>query len=110
MGRVSGAARRKIDLAWIGFGVGNELRNGLGGKGRINHHCKRNAEEARDWRDVADEIEIEIVVECSADRVRGNHQEERIAVWRCTHDRLGGDISGSARPVLDNKLLAKSLR
>jgi putative tryptophan/tyrosine transport system substrate-binding protein len=30
----------------------------IGGKGRINHHYKRNAEEARDWRDVADEIEI----------------------------------------------------
>ena len=36
----------------------NELRNGLGGKGRINHHYKRDAEEARDGRDVADEIEI----------------------------------------------------
>jgi hypothetical protein len=55
-GRIT--SRRPFDLARIGFGVGNELRNGLGGKGRIDHHYKRNAEEARDWHDVADEIEI----------------------------------------------------
>ena len=37
-------------------------------------------------------------------------EEERIAIRGRTHDGLGGDISTGARPVLDDKLLAKSLR
>jgi hypothetical protein len=32
--------------------------------------------------------------------------KQRIAVWRRTHDRLGGDIAAAARPVLDDKWLA----
>ena len=36
-------------------------------------------------------------------------QEQRIAVGRRTHDRLGSDVSAGARPVLDNELLAKPL-
>src|SRR5262249_44482908 len=108
MGRVSGAARRKIDLAWIGFGVGNELRNGLGGKGRINHHYKRNAEEARDWRDVADEVEIELVVERRIDCVRRSGPQQRIAVGRRTNDRFGADIGAPARTVLNDEWLAQA--
>ena len=36
--------------------------------------------EACDRRDVADEIETELVVECGIGRVRGRDQEERVAV------------------------------
>ncbi len=36
-------------------------------------------------------------------------EEERIAVGRSTHDRLGGKITGGARPVLDDELLAGSI-
>jgi hypothetical protein len=32
-----------------------------------------------------------------------------IAVRQRTHDRLGADIAGAARPVLNDKLLAKQL-
>jgi len=35
-------------------------------------------------------------------------QQERIAIRGCTHDRLGGDIGGSARSVLDDERLAES--
>src|SRR5262249_31435245 len=37
-------------------------------------------------------------------------EEERVAIRGSPHDRLRGDISTGARPVLDDKLLAKSLR
>jgi hypothetical protein len=36
-------------------------------------------------------------------------QEERIAVWWCTHDRLGANIADKSSPVVDDKLLAESL-
>src|SRR5215471_16564113 len=109
MGRESGAARRKIDHAWVGLGMGNELRNGLGGKRWIYQHYKRNAEEARDRRDVADEIEIELVVERRVDRVRGADQEQRVAIRGLVRDRLGADV-GTRGPVLDSELLAETLR
>ena len=68
------------------------------------------ADDARDRRDVADEIEIELVVERRVDRVRRADQEERVAIRGRTHDRLGGDIAAGARPVLDDELLAEPLR
>ena len=104
------AGRRHVDLARIGLGVGDELGNGLGRNRWIDHHDNGNAADARDRRDVADEIEIELVVERRVDRVRRSDQEERIAVRRRAHDRLGGDIAASARPVLDDELLAEPLR
>ena len=64
----------------------------------------------RDRRDVADEIEIEIVVERRVDRDRSGDQEERIAVRGRAHDRLGADIAAGARPVLDDEWLAEPLR
>ena len=61
------------------------------------------------WHDIADEIEIELVVERGIDRVRPCHQEERIPVRRRIHDRLGGDVAAGTRPVLDDERLAEPL-
>src|SRR5215467_12200632 len=36
--------------------------------------------------------------------------EERIAVRRRAHDRLGGDVAAGAWPVLNNELLTEPLR
>ncbi len=74
------------------------------------HHDQGTADQARDRCDVANEIEIELVVECRIDRVRRTDQEQRVAVRRRTHDRLGGDIAAGARPVLDDEWLAEPLR
>src|SRR5262245_23515477 len=65
---------------------------------------------ASDWRDIADEIVVELVVECRIDRVPCANNEQRVAVGRGTHDRLGADIAAATRPVIDNKLLAEPLR
>ena len=70
----------------------------------------RHADDARDRRDVADEIEIELVVERRVDRVGERDQEQRVAVRRRAHDRLGADIAAGARPVLDDEWLAEPLR
>src|SRR5262245_56513414 len=63
------------------------------------------------WRDVVDEIEAETtLVELCIDRVDRSHEEERIAIGRRTHDRLGSNIAGGTRPVLDDERLPKPLR
>ena len=52
---------------------------------------------------ITDEIEIKLVVGSRVNRVVYTDEEQRITVWSRTHDRLGGDIAGSTRPVLDNE-------
>ena len=102
--------RRHVDLARIGLGISNELRDGLGRNGWIDHHDGRNADDAGNGRDVADEIEIEVVVKCRVDCVRLGDPKQRVAVGRGVHDRVGGDIGAGAGAVFDNELLAEPLR
>src|SRR5215472_2265654 len=64
----------------------------------------------RDRGYIADEIEIEFLVQRDVNRIRRSGQEERIAVRRRAHDRLGGDVAASACPVLNNELLTEPLR
>jgi len=72
------------------------------------------AGEGRDRRDVADNIEIELLVKCSekrsVDRAAWSHCEERMAVRRRAHDRLRADRAAGARPVLDDEGLAEPFR
>src|SRR5215813_419997 len=74
-------------------------------------HDKGHADDTSDRRDVADEIEIELVVKRGVDRIYRTDRKQRIAIRRRTHDGFGGDIGGSPRPILDDKwLLAEPLR
>src|SRR5262249_33728324 len=57
--------RGHIDLAWIGFRIGDELGNGFGRKRWIDHHDKGCAANNCDWRDVANEIKVKFLVERS---------------------------------------------
>src|SRR5262249_51797227 len=76
----------------------------------VHHHHQGRADDAGNWRDVADEIVIELVVECGVDRVQGSRQEERVAVGRGAHDRLGGNIAARAWSILDDERLTEPLR
>ena len=89
--------------------MGDELGHRLGWKRWIDLHDIWNADDARDGRDVADEIEIELVVERRVVRVRTGGQEKRIAVRRRAHDGFSSDIATAARPILDDELLAEPL-
>src|SRR6516164_5918906 len=75
----------------------------------MHHHDEGVANDARDRRDVADEIEVELFVERRVDRVVPPDHEQRVAVGRRTYNRLGADIAAATRPVVDNKLLAEAL-
>src|SRR5262249_5527090 len=59
---------------------------------------------------VANEIELQIIIERRVDRIGEAGEQQRIAVGGRTHDRLGGDISAGAWPVLDDDLLTKPVR
>ncbi len=108
--KCAGARRRHVEFAGIGLGIGDELGNRLGRNRRVHHHDVGTSEDARDRRDVADKIEIELVVKRRVGRVDNTAQEERVSVGRRTYDRLGADIAAATRPVVDHKLLAEPLR
>ena len=103
----AGARRRHADLAAIGLSVRDELGNCFGWDQWIDHHDVGLAADACHRRDVANEIEIELVVERRVNRVDRSHEEERVPVSGRTHSRLGADIGACAGPVFDDELLAE---
>ena len=108
--RAADAARGHIDLARIGLGVGDEFGDGLGREGRVHLHHAERVNDAGDRDDVADEVEIEIVVQRRVPDVR---RVISSSVWPSgvgSHDRLGADIAAGAGPVLNDKRLAEALR
>jgi hypothetical protein len=70
----------------------------------LDYHYIRAAANVRDWRNVADESEIELFVKRRVYRVRQADKQERIAVGRCPHDAFGADIAAGARSVLNKPL------
>src|SRR5262245_35114776 len=94
----------------IGFGICDEVRDRLDRKRGIYRNEVGQADDAAHWRDIADEIEVELVVEGRVDRVRCSDIQERIAVGRRTHDRLSANIAGAARSIFDDEGLAEALR
>jgi hypothetical protein len=57
--RQATAARgSRVDLARSGFRISNELGDFLGRNRRVYFHDKGGLVEARDWRDVADKVEM----------------------------------------------------
>ena len=110
MGRIALAARSGLERARIGLRIGDEFRDRLGRKGRIHHHDIGDANNACDRRDIAKEIEIEIVVERCVDRGRSVGEQERVAVsGRVDHD-FSCEVGRGSRPVFDDKRLPKPLR
>jgi hypothetical protein len=102
MGRGSDSSRRQIDLAGIGLGVGDEFGNGPGRNRRVHFHDQGHANNAHDRHDVADEVKAELEHRRIDGICRGN-QQQRIAVGRCPHDRLGGNAAAGATAVLDDE-------
>src|SRR5215475_6100708 len=104
------AGRPHVDVGGIDFGIGDEFGDRLDRYRGIHLQEKGLAMNARDRGDVEDKIEPELVVESGVDRVHRSGLKVRISVRKLVHDRLGGDIAGLARPILDYKLLTEPLR
>src|SRR5215207_4814097 len=76
----------------------------------MDHKGIRSNGYARNGRDVAGEIETELVVQSCVNCVRRTADEERVAVCWQTNDRLGRQIAASASPIFDDEWLAESFR
>jgi len=76
----------------------------------MHQHNVGLAADARDRRDIVNEIKTERVIKRCVDRMRAGDQEKRIAVRRCTYDRFGSDIAAGTWPVLDDERLTELLR
>ena len=70
MRRGPDARRPHVDLARIGPCAGNKLRNGVGRHRWVYNNESREPDDARDRRDVADEIEIELIIKRRIDGMR----------------------------------------
>jgi hypothetical protein len=108
--RTSIAARAHADLAGIGFSVGDELGNSRDRKRWIDLHDMRHTDDARNRRNITNEVVVEFFEQCCIDCCRSTDHEKRIAVCRRTHDRLYTDIPATAGTVLDEELLTEALR
>ena len=64
------AGRRHVQRARIGFGVRDELGKRSRGDRWMHHHDKRRLKERCDGLNVADEVEIEVLVKRRISRLR----------------------------------------
>src|SRR5262249_7157520 len=109
-GRCSGSSRRIVDFARASLGIGDELGNRLSRDRWIYRHDKWCAANASDWRDIADEIVVELVVECRIDRVETTDQEKRVAVCGRAPAARGADLAAAPRLMVDKNWRAEPLR
>ena len=110
MHRRAVAGRRHVDLARVGFDVVDELLDGLRRHVVVDHHHVRHAHEAADRRDVADEVERQLLVERRVDAVRRIDQQHGVAVGRRREHGFDREVVAGAGLVLDDELLAGLLR
>src|SRR5215471_11847583 len=69
-----------------------------------------HAHDARDRRNVSDEIIVKSVKQGRVDRGGGPDHEQRITVCGCAHDGLNTDITAAPWAILDDELVAETLR
>src|SRR5262245_62828595 len=87
----------------------DELGNRLGRNGRVYLHDVGRADDACNGRDVAQEIEIELLVQGCIYCLRRTDQKKCVAIGGCTHDRFGCDIAAAAWPIFDDEGLSEPL-
>src|SRR5262249_59363356 len=65
--------------------------------------------DARRGRDTADKSVVGFLVEGGFYHIIRADGEQRVAIWRRTHDGLSRDIAAGTRPVLNDELLTELL-
>src|SRR5215813_10343907 len=99
------ARRRDVNLARIGFGIGDELRDGLRRKRWIDLHDVGKLNKTGNRLYVSDEIEIEPFVQRCIDRTGRTDQNESIPIGGRTNDGLSGEIAAGTRAIFYDKWL-----
>ena len=110
MRRRADATRSKVDLARIGFRIGDELGEVVGWECRIHVHHVGQPHYAGDRDAIADEIKRKLLVERRVDGVVRADEGDRVAIGRRVERGLHADIAGRAGPVLNDKLLSQMIR
>ena len=106
----AGAGRRVGDLAGIGFGVGDELRQRVRRHRRVHHHRVGHIGEQRDRGEILHAVERHVGDERVVHRVHAHRvEQDRVAVRRRARDRAGADVARAAGAVLDDDRLAHRL-
>src|SRR4051794_27548692 len=103
------AGRGETNLARIGLGISNELRNRSDWQRWINDHNVRPADNGRDWGNVTDEIEIGFLVKRGINCVRKGNLKQCMTVWRCPDNRFSSNIATGPWTVLRDERLAEAL-
>ena len=78
--QATNSSRSKANLARIGFCIGDEFGDRLGGKRGMHHLDKRPTGDARHRCNITDDVEAQLVIECRIDCVRRVSQQKRVAV------------------------------
>src|SRR5262249_55276847 len=104
------ARRSEADLARVGLGISNEFGNRRRRERWIDRDNVGCESDARDWRNVLDEIEIKFFKQARVDRMGGCGLKEGVAVRDGSNDGFGRDIGPSPWPVLDDEWLTEPLR
>jgi hypothetical protein len=103
MAQAPDAGRCHIDLAGIGPGVSDQLGHCLSReRWRYRQHIGGEAN-ARDRSNVADKIEVELVVECGIGGRGRTEKQECVDVRRRFRDGLSTNVAAGARPVVDDE-------
>src|SRR6266436_2422803 len=108
-GALPRSGRRHVDLAWIGLRVGDQFGNGLGWNRWMHKNDHRYANDARDRCDIADEVEIELLVERRVYGVWDGGQKQGMPVRRRIDDRFGADVAAGSRPILNHEGLSQPI-
>src|SRR5262249_41363683 len=110
MRRRADATRSKVDLARIGFCIGDKLGNVVGRHRRMHHHYIGQPNQSSHRSAVANEIERKLLVERRVDGVVRTDEGDRVAIGYRAEHRLHADIAARAGPVLDDELLPQMIR
>src|ERR1700730_13480376 len=110
MRQTTDAARSHIDFARISPGIGDELGNGLRGERWSDGQYGRRSRNTRNWSNVANQVEIERVVERCVPHVGRRRFEQRVTVGGRPHDHIGRQITARTWLIVDDDFLAEALR
>jgi hypothetical protein len=91
------ASTRHAQPAGIGLSMGDEVGNSHCLEPWCDLESECLAADARDRRDIADEIVVELVVERRIDGTLNRDQQERMPISGSLDDRLNGKIAATPR-------------
>ena len=74
------------------------------------HHDEGRGADEGDRRDIAEKLKLRLWWSRPLIILEWRSDQKRVAVRRRAHDRLGGEIGAGAGPVLDDELLAETIR